>query len=358
MFIRLHSERQLEQRSLDNSSHAYDRNLLSKIGGPNTPGRGSLSFASPGSAEAAAASPGLFEGRRSSLKPLSVPQRRQSSFDASAAGSRWTSLPPTSDGASPGSFRSPAYDPEFSRPAAHRQPSLTLSDTASHKSSYDANMFTTDEFPMEDGPMKNLDLNDRSPSSLDEIARAGTKRRASSPHRESTREERSSIGSAAGSRDLYHMRSVQQLPQRTSPIPKYQHPNHGSVSSASSYGPRGSLSSSYGLSIASSVTSLASGRLSPNPLSPLIDPELASLYGGSKSLNPSPRGSLSVVERQRTLSESAQGSAKMNSETEVLPHQGNIGFQGLLICDCCPKKPRKFATEEDLRFVPLHQHCC
>lgn len=34
---RLRSERHLGQRSLDNSSQAYDRNLLNKIGGPNTP---------------------------------------------------------------------------------------------------------------------------------------------------------------------------------------------------------------------------------------------------------------------------------------------------------------------------------
>jgi hypothetical protein len=56
---RLQSERQLEQRSLSTSSQAYDRNLLSKIGGPNTPNRLSVSG---GPETSGAVSPGAEPG--------------------------------------------------------------------------------------------------------------------------------------------------------------------------------------------------------------------------------------------------------------------------------------------------------
>lgn len=216
--------------------------------------------------------------------------------------------------------------------------------------------------------MKDLNINDRSPSVSDDchlIAKAGIKRRASSPHRESARDERSSVSSAPGGSDLYSRRSLQQLPtSRNSPVSKYG-AHHGSVSSASSYGPRnGSMASSYGLSVASSATSYTSGRLSPGALSPAIDPDLGTLsYTNCKALNPSPSLSAGVGIQQPQAHDGVPSSipspytvdsvsTRQNSIPGPIPN-GIPNAQGMLMCECCPKKPKKFNTQDELRWVKL-----
>ena len=144
---RLHSEKQLEQRTLDDSSQAYDRNLLSRIGGPNTPHRSLSLQESP-----ATRSPELSEaGASSTPQRLPVPDRQQSYSEGLSAANlaphtRWTSVTaPASDVVTiaPPGFRSPNYDmPEFSRPAlTRRTPSLTSTTASSaprHRTSHDS----------------------------------------------------------------------------------------------------------------------------------------------------------------------------------------------------------------------------
>lgn len=215
---------------------------------------------------------------------------------------------------------------------------------------------------MDEGQMKDLNINDRSPSISDDYLKAGMKRRASSPHRESARDERSSVSSAPGGSDLYTRRSLQHLPSRNSSVSKYV-PNHGSVSSASSYGPRnGSMASSYGLSvasIASSATSYTSGRLSPGAISPAIDPELGNLsYMNAKPLHPSPGPPVGAPSPQPPVHESTKSEPPTHqvdpaqSYQNVLPN-GVPNAQGMLMCECCPKKPKKFNTQEELRYARL-----
>lgn len=269
--------------------------------------------------------------------------------------------------ASPGPYRTAGVDLENVRPVTHRHPSFPFDDNVSYRSSYDQVMFMPEGFPTEEGQMKELNINDRSPSVSDDYhlaAKAGIKRRASSPHRESARDERSSVSSAPGGSDLYTRRSMQQLPSRNSSVSKYM-PNHGSISSASSYGPRnGSMASSYGLSVASSATSYTSGRVSPGALSPAIDPELGGiLYASSKPPNPSPGPSAGIpapqpLGQESTLDTGAHTSVEnvqhsrqsgtSSTPTNSIPN-GIPNAQGMLMCECCPKKPKKFNTQEDLR---------
>ncbi|KAF4551848.1 Hypothetical protein D9617_12g037380 [Elsinoe fawcettii] len=360
---RLQSERQLEKRSLNTSSQAYDRNLLSKIGGPNgTPVRTSSYSSSTG--EPASLSPSLADVRPPALKRLSMPERRRSSNDARYSITSNSRNNSSASILSPTSFRSSSiFDPpEISRLSGRRHPSLTFDDSSSssHRGSHDSNMFPHEEFPMEEGQMKDLNLNDRSPGTADDYLvgpRAGMKRRASSPQRDTTRLDRASVGSAAGATDLYHRRSLQQFPPRSSPASRYNYPHHSSVSSASSVGHRtASLGSTHGLSVASSVTSLGSGRLSPSALSPAIDPELCPPFPGSKSLNPSPRSSISTQQLVRPGAEQINH-IPLAPMSEIHPH--NQPVSGVLICDCCPKKPKKFNTEEDLRLHHIEkQYTC
>lgn len=211
----------------------------------------------------------------------------------------------------------------------------------------------SEDFTMEEGQMKDLNINDRNESISEDQpgAKAGVKRRASSPHADAAREDRSSVSSAPGGIDLYTRRSIQQLPNRHSPVSRYA-PNHGSISSVSSLGPRnGSMASSYGLSVASSATSYTSGRLSPGNISPAIDPELGALsFSALRPMNPSPGSPSVVLNHQRTASETPTTSTLYAQEIASHSRQNSIpGAQGVLMCDCCPKKPKKFNSEEELR---------
>lgn len=290
-----------------------------------------------------------MERRGSSLQALSLPERRHASVD-SASSMRW----PPSGAFSP---RGTAFWTEHGLPEsshASRHGSLTSADTGSHRGSYDHSMFVNEDFYMGEGQMSNLYIDDRSPGS----PKAGSKRRASSPPRE--REDRSSISSASGQSEIHQSRSVHQLPNRTSPVSRF-HPDRSSVSSASSFGPRhGSLGSSLGMaSIPSSATSYGSGRASPSLISPSVDTDLGNgaisggpngvISGGPNGVKPSPV----AAQHQRTLSESAPSITRKLS-TDSIPHSQNGSgshLQGVYICECCPKKPRKFDTEDELRYV-------
>lgn len=343
----LQSERQLGYRALHDSSHKYDQHLLSKIGGPNTPSRLSVSY-SPGG-DTTPISPST-EPRSDQPRHLSIfSDRRHPSIDGTNF--RWAVS--TSGATSPGSVRSPIFDPENTRPTAHRHSNFLADENASHRSSYDQAMFMHgNDLSMEGGQFKDLNINDRSPSVSEEFhfgAKPGIKRRASSPHRESAREDRTSISSAPGDNDLYTRRSLQQVPNRQSPNSRTTL-KHGSVSSASSYAPRhGSLASSYNLSVASSATSYASERVSPGNGSPAIDPELGSMScPTSKPVLPSPiKDSL----QHQVFSEVRQQPRPQTPADSVLHSRQNSvpNVQGLYICDCCPKKPNKFGTEDELR---------
>ncbi|KAF1983015.1 hypothetical protein K402DRAFT_339266 [Aulographum hederae CBS 113979] len=360
---RLQSERQLGLRSLENSSNAYDKQLLSKIGGPNAANRsGGSAFLSPTSQEPPANSRHALDKLTGQLRPLSMPERRPSATDTSL--SRWPSAP--SSGVSPGNtgFRSPLYDQSSSEQA--RQNSVSTPDTVediqsarSKRGSDDQGIFMDHDFVgMDENNFRELNISDRSPIAPPEYFEAATKgikRRASSPPADPTRDER---GSVRGGKDLYHRRSSQAMGSRNSPVSRAQ-AAHGSVSSASSLGQRTAASyGSYNLSVASSATSYNGERLSPSALSPMGESEFGpiSAYVANKSLNPSPRGSISKP-HQRTNSENdTPQPRKMSMDSQAHSRQNSVSkIQGLYICDCCPKKPKKFDSQDELRQHELEK---
>ncbi|KAL1612391.1 hypothetical protein SLS60_000617 [Paraconiothyrium brasiliense] len=373
------SERQLGQGLLETSSHAYDKQLLSKIGGPNTPTRSTAPSLPAPSQESAPNAHTSFNKLNGQLKPLSVPDRlQQPSLDSPV--SRW----PPSGAVSPGfsGFRSPVFDSGSADAHPRRFGSIStpgLDDTSSvHRGSYDHSMFTESEFGVEENGMRDLNINDRSPAGSDEYhqgLKGGLKRRASSPPSEAAREDRPTAG---GNTDLYHRRSAQMLVSRNAPpatntarYPTISHgsQNQGSLSSVSSLGQRtASFASSFGFSAASSLTSYSGDqRLSPSALSPSAEAELGpvSPYAASRSLNPSPRGSLSRPHHQRGLSENEHPQIhsvrKMSTDSILHSRQNSIGGRivGSYICECCPKKPKKFDSEEELRVHELEkQYTC
>ncbi|KAK5713813.1 hypothetical protein LTR17_017439 [Elasticomyces elasticus] len=143
---RLQSERQLELRTLEASSNTHDKQLLSRIGGPNTPKHLPVSHTT-GLPDAAQLSHSDGERRNSQLRPLSVPERRHTASNSldSPTGSRW----PASGGESPG-FSGWGDSSIHDRGPRIRHGSIAFDDSLSHGGSYDHSMFIY-EAVMEDG---------------------------------------------------------------------------------------------------------------------------------------------------------------------------------------------------------------
>ncbi|KAM7187682.1 zinc finger and BTB domain containing protein [Rhypophila sp. PSN 637] len=217
------------------------------------------------------------------------------------------------------------------------------------------------DFPMEEtSRMRGLRLEDqwreREREREREYYQAGQKRRASSP-----------LGDDAPmASDLLRRRDGGIL-SRGSPTPRLTVIPQGSVSSISS----ASRSNSYVSNLtASSMTSIGSfGRRSPNALSPgglsPTDPmSCSSPFATPISLTASPRSAIgrSVAAQQphqRTLSEhamAAQGGRTMASPRKLQEIPKNPSslvagkLKGPYMCECCPKKPKKFDSEEELKL--------
>lgn len=230
------------------------------------------------------------------------------------------------------------------------------------------------DFPMEEtSGLQRLRINDNSlrleghsPTSA-----AGQKRRASSPPGEDGQLSLHTVGSAS---DLLRRRDSA---SRASPTPRL-HSSHGSVSSIGS-GPRNSSYVSNLSLAASSITSFSSyGRLSPGGLSPggmspsglspgglspgglspggvsprSNDGGNESPYTTSSSLTASPHGSVSSPNHQHAILEVRPLINTRKSSERNLGHVKRITtdkLHGVFMCECCPKKPKKFETEEELK---------
>ncbi|MCJ1392232.1 hypothetical protein MMC18_005099 [Xylographa bjoerkii] len=405
----LHGERPLEKQNRTDSSHAYDKQLLTKFAGkPRTPPRSSTL----GSVDMSPIPHGLY---RSSTKPPQPPPSSLSFSDRSFSsssdspfkvgspfGRKWTSSPKSavvspsliSNAANAKSFKeyrnppilegvqSPSSVPDGERFARVRIPSRRADSNGSiitggfedggasgskRSQSYDPGFLTNEpdldlDFPIEEtGGMRQLHLDDRSPPSIDvhsPNSRLGMKRRASSPPRDATHDSKTPLQTVGGtSSELYQRRTSGHLSAtRASPVHRY-HPSHGSVSPASSGGLlNGSYASSAALSLGgSSITSLSSHeRSSPSGLSPLSEQHDSrdSHYVKSPSLNSVPQDPMSHPHHMNSdIQTTAALAQKMSAENASHNVQSNAPKlqANIHICNCCPKKPKKFDTMEELR---------
>ena len=233
--------------------------------------------------------------------------------------------------------------------------------------------------------LRQLHLEDRppQPSSLDSLpsssfyfsptfnshssvsdSRLGMKRRASSPPPEAPHDEKAPsllVGNNISS-EVYQRNTTSSTAHlsanRSSPQNRFV-PTHGSVSSASSTSLRnGSYASSNGLSVGSSITSISSyDRLSPGGISPSSEHHHSVRdlpYVTSLPLNSSPQDPLSRSQPRPppdSKSAAAAIARKMSGQPSTLPkHSGAPKIQAHVhICECCPKKPKKFDTLQELK---------
>lgn len=244
----------------------------------------------------------------------------------------------------------------------------TTSEYANRKrTSHDQSILFAEPDMEETGALRQLHLEDPMPPSLDSSyyysssadARSGMslKRRASSPPPEAAHDDKALHSAGSGS-ELYQRSTAHLAAGRGSPINRFA-PIHGSsLSSQSSSNFRnGSYASSGGLSVGgSSVSSISTHeRLSPSGLSPASD-QLNTLdlqHNNSLPMTSSPRNSLSRPQ-PRAPSDTKSSAAiarKMSSENPGPRKLHNApGLQAHVhICECCPKKPKKFDTLEELK---------
>ncbi|CAG8393892.1 unnamed protein product [Penicillium salamii] len=385
----LSGERDFSLRSVKDSSNAYDQHLLSKIGKPQiakpVSPRGSISFGAD---------------NRNSLSALAVPSQRPGTLPSPGPSEgpnldvKWYNSP-QSGTVSPrtrvgwrdfGEGRSPSvesnapssaldYDQGFLRDVSRRrcrgttpsrEDSISLP-SRSNRGSYDHGVFSDIEGEFsadEPAPPRQFIL--REPTPPYQETRHGMKRRASSPPREPINEDRHALQVATSNGDLSQRRlSGHSFTNNLSVNPNYP-ASQRTLSAASSLSIRTSGSYSSTLSIGgSSMTSLSPyDRPSPGGLSPSSDLDT---FHEKSILNPSSPGGLV----QPTLARGLPGPAsleppatdatgKLSVPTIVsIPKPAASKIGGLFICDCCPKKPKKFDNSDDLRSHEMEkQYAC
>lgn len=371
----LEGERDFSRRSVKDSSDAYDQHLLSKIGKPLSP-RQSVSHGE----------------NKGSLSTLPIPPRPFGSLpspgsDSSMLDVRWHNSP-HSGGVSPGvkmgwkdysDCRSPSADSSAPSSAVDFDHSAYLRDVCrrrgvttpqyddnfslpsrSNRGSYDQAVFSDieGEFSSDD-PLQSrylINLREPTPPYLD-ASKTGTKRRASSPPREPTSDDRLGLHTMPSNGDLSQRRTIGHPFTNTLSVNTSFAPSQGSISAASSLSLRTSGSySSAGLSVGgSSMTSMSPyERLSPVGLSPNSDLDSVhekSLLHPSSPVAFAPQSSLRGVPSSNTLEPpNPTPGRKMTLQTNfgvAKPTPPKVG--GLYLCECCPKKPKKFDNPEDLR---------
>ncbi|KAL4763256.1 putative C2H2 finger domain protein [Aspergillus foveolatus] len=379
----LKGEHDFSRRSVKDSSHAYDQHLLSKIGKPVSP-RQSVSMATD---------------NRASLSTLPIPLRSFSSLPSPAGSDvpsldvRWSGSS-QSGGISPNTKvawrdyigrRSPSVESNapsstleyndhspFSRDGRRKggttpqYDDLSSLPSRSNRGSYDQSVvsdmegeFSTDESL----PSRLFSVREATPPYL-EATRSGTKRRASSPPREPIGNDKHSLHTTTSNGDLSQRRTTgHPFTNNLSVNSGYTH-SYGSLSAASSVSMRTTASySSAAPSIGSSITTASTYDRSPTGLSPKSDLDA---FHEKAMINPGSTAGLSAQLTAQTTqdngldSSSSNPSRKMSFQTNLNasnPSAAKIG--GLYICDCCPKKPKKFDSPEELRAHALEkQYSC
>lgn len=217
--------------------------------------------------------------------------------------------------------------------------------------------------------LRQLHLDDRPPPTsfgpspnyhrVQDSKSSGMKRGASSPPPEASRGDKVPLHALGASSDLYQRNAPSNLAtnHRGSPINLYAQPQ-SALSSTSSQGLRnGSFASSAALSVGdSSMTSISSHeRHSPRGVSPSSEHHLniknEGPYYNQQPMPPSPQDPFSHA-HQRNPSDANPTAAiarKMSSDPPAQRKPSAPSLQAHHICSCCPKKPKKFDTLEELQ---------
>lgn len=315
----LQGEQNFSRKCVQSSSNDYDRQLLSKIGKPSSPPRASSISSLP------------LHTRRTS---------RASAFDESLK------IPDTFASSTSFGPSSPGVLSPWRDHSEYRSPSVESSAPS-----------TTDWRTKEGVTPQSDDAIFFSDMGADAGRQHGMKRRAMSPPRELATDESSVIHRAKSQSDL-SQRRTSGLPYLggTSPAPWYSPSGSFSPLSTGSHRTTASFGSSTSFSISgSSMTSLSSYDRFSMGGSPLSEGDIPD----NKPLNPNLGGSLfNGVPSSGPYSGLSSPSdikpgyspQRVSLQSPLSGTQINENKPGVLyVCECCPKKPKKFETKEQLR---------
>ncbi|KAF4508123.1 hypothetical protein G6O67_004544 [Ophiocordyceps sinensis] len=174
----------------------------------------------------------------------------------------------------------------------------------------------------------------------DAYAAAGQKRRAASPPAEDNL-----LHCMTGQSDALRRRDIA---SRGSPTPRLAAVSQSSPASCvppATASRSSSYMSTVSMAPASMTPSNSFGRRSPGVTSPggISPTSCNSPYPTPASLTHSPRASLSG--RASTHGRAATGASPRKLDVQK---PGSSKLQGFFMCECCPKKPKKFETAEEL----------
>lgn len=216
--------------------------------------------------------------------------------------------------------RSPNDGSDIDRSPRTRTRRNNSDDATSTQGSYDFN--GAEEMEMEETSLKRLHIDDA-------YLAGGQKRRAASPPDEHI---------SAAQMELARRSRGSPQPRLTTIPQGTTIPSVPSTSRSNSY-----MST---MSVPTTITTANSfGRRSPG-LSPggISPTSCNSPYTTPISLNPSPRNSISGRSAMHARTVSSASSRKMGEAQK----SGGPKLQEFFMCDCCPKKPKRFETAEEL----------
>ena len=229
---------------------------------------------------------------------------------------------------------------------------MRRSASASILPGYDS--FEDEDLQMEDTPihvtqMKSLTIHDPRTSPHQYAQRVGSKRRASSP----PNEDRLAGGSEPTRKGLL-LESVgsDMYSRRTPPIHRSSPGGHHQKF----YHPRSASTSFTSASVSSGVTHWSSAQYSPAS-SLNTDWSPSASYNQSDDMRKDVKysqlstGSSRSACAVRRLPEISATGNDAKDLPPILKHSPAPKMVGMFICECCPKKPKKFDNQADLQYV-------
>ena len=329
------------QKALERNAQAYDMQMLTRIGGPRAPPPRPAEPAPPATATEPRkmtlpikpGRPGLQERRHTDTETTTLKWINITQGSIGAGGPKASAASPRISG-----LRSPMSDagtstfPRTSVSGIKPAENLTLSPP--NPSSLRISPDIVGGVEKEDFPMGNTDaqdgaVHDQSPTGSERTSNT-RKRRAESPPGESVIDPRLP-GSSAN--DSLARKSTPKVDSRVSQLARFQGTPGSLSSTASSLPQSASFASSLGTSVASTSTSYSADQGSPN------------LYASAEVVPASEQPQPTTI-----TSGGIQQIAYMVPPAQHRRATSNVQrAPGLWICDCCPKKPKKFDSEEELR---------
>lgn len=344
---RLHGENPLAQQNHNQSTHAYDKHILLRIGKSNSPPGHHKSISRERNIPVQKLSiqtgnTGLllrpFSDPSSTFDPVTKWMASPTSAKSPTTRNSWReqSMDPRSP-ASDVHSQSASLDPDMFLAPSTRSTHSTARSTQTHspegtrsrseRGSYDSAMYAGDaEYVSDETSLSSLQIEERPRLA---VVHHGVKRRALSPPPELLHERGTESPTSRLQRVFGGLDSTSHQPYRAVSLASTASSAQYTSSTLSSFAP-------------SSATTLSS-------LNTPVSRDHNSQVTASQTPRSARGSGVAVLPLRPTPDNSTAAISMQSPSSEARTPPGRIG--NYYICSCCPKKPKKFDTEEQLRYV-------